>query len=160
MSFTKDEKARGLDPDNIPDESGAALHTGDLVATGLARGETTEVIPPAGKVAEVAKALNDAAEPLGLLPRVQWEGDRFSVPTAVADKAKFGKGVNTVVVPEQGATIAQPTVVHDLGANPDEGSTVVPGSAADDSDDPDDDGDDDTEDKAPRTTRRSHAAKE
>lgn len=128
--YSDDDKARGLDPDNIPDEAGSALHTDAVVGLGLQSGEEeAQVFPPADQIGEVAKALNDAATDLGVLHRVQWQGDHFLVPKEVAEKAKLPKGATETDVPEPAATYAQPTMVRDLGAGEGE-STAVPGSAA------------------------------
>lgn len=133
--YSDDDKARGLDPDNLPDEAGAALHTDAIVSTGLdmSQGkETAQVYPPEGLMSETAQALNDAAQDLygnGGPTRVQWSGDHFAVPLEVADKAKLPKGAVEVEVPAQAATTATPAVVRDAG-NPTQGTQVVPNSAA------------------------------
>jgi hypothetical protein len=133
--YSDDDKARGLDPDNLPDEAGAALHTDAIVSTGLdmSQGkETAQVWPPEGLMSETAQALNDAAQDLygnGGPSRVQWSGDHFAAPLEVVDKAKLPKGAVEVEVPAQAATIATPAVVRDAG-NPDQGTQVVAGSAA------------------------------
>ena len=116
--MTDDQPKQDIDalaaghPDNV---SGAALQTDTPVALGLDRGDTTEVIPPEGKQSEVAEALNDAADDLGMTARVQWVGDRFVVPPEVAEKANLG-GAQTVDIPAQGPTVAEPTRTPDQPA--------------------------------------------
>lgn len=83
-NFTAEDRAAGFDPGNIPEQAGAAPHAqvgGDE--------EYVLVYPPDGRVAETAKALNDAAA--GRESTVQWTGEgAFRVPKSVADAADFG----------------------------------------------------------------------
>lgn len=103
MSYTVEDKTLGLDPKNVPAEAGSALHSDVRVGTGLDDGgDYTLVYPPAGKVAETAKALNDAAE--GREQTVQWTGDSFRVPADVAEAADLPGGDT----PESVQTVAQP----------------------------------------------------
>jgi hypothetical protein len=96
---TADLEARGMVEGKVPDVAGAAPHTDAVTGLGLSGGgDTVQVFPEDGKVAETAKALNDAAEELGVVTRVQWTGDSFDVPAEVADKADLG-GAQTVDVP-------------------------------------------------------------
>lgn len=97
--------ARGEDWDNIPDEPGAAPH----VPLDEGSNETVEVFPPDGKVAETAKALNDAAE--GRESVVKWTGNSFEVPRDVADAANLPDDTQTIDVPEAD-TLPTRTVVE------------------------------------------------
>lgn len=117
MSYTDEDKALGLDPKNVPAEAGSALHSDVRVGTGLDDGgDYTLVYPPEGKVAETAKALNDAAA--GREASVVWTGDSFRVPADVADSADLPGGdtpesVQTVNQPNAGGS-SSPTV-HENG---------------------------------------------
>ena len=131
--YDDDEKARGLDGDNVPDESGAAWHTDADTGLGLGyHGEQAQVFPGEdGDIAATAKALNDAAAELGVTHHVQWQGDHFLVPLEVADKAKLPKGDESVNVPQQGAVYATPTMVRTQDGDADEveGSRAQPTKA-------------------------------
>lgn len=145
MSSAEDKKA-GLDPEHIPSEAGSALHSDVKVGTGLDDGgDYTLVYPPEGKVAETAKALNDAA--VGREALVVWTGDAFRVPADVADAADLGSSGDT---PESVQTVARPAA----GAGDPTGDpTGGEGGEAD----ADDEATDATE--AKRTTRRTTAPK-
>lgn len=108
MTFTADEKARGLDVNHIPAEPGAAAHSDVLVGTGLDDGgDYVLVYPPEGRTAETAKALNDAAA--GEEQVVQWLDGAFRVPARVAEAAKLGAESTKVDVPASGGS-SSPTV--------------------------------------------------
>lgn len=145
MSSAEDKKA-GLDPEHIPSEAGSALHSDVKVGTGLDDGgDYTLVYPPEGKVAETAKALNDAA--VGREALVVWTGDAFRVPADVADAADLGSSGDT---PESVQTVARPAA----GAGDPTGDPT--GDEATEAD-ADDEATDATE--AKRTTRRTTAPK-
>lgn len=145
MSSAEDKKA-GLDPEHIPSEAGSALHSDVKVGTGLDDGgDYTLVYPPEGKVAETAKALNDAA--VGREALVVWTGDAFRVPADVADAADLGSSGDT---PQSVQTVARPAA----GAGDPTGDPT--GDEATEAD-ADDEATDATE--AKRTTRRTTAPK-
>lgn len=138
MSTAEDKKA-GLDPAHLPSQAGSALHSDVKVGTGLDDGgDYTLVYPPAGKTAETAKALNDAA--VGREHLVQWTGDSFRVPADVAEAADFSGGdtpesVQTVNQPNGGGS-SSPTV-HENGfgnttPGPDGNSPAIVTGAGDD----------------------------
>lgn len=146
MSSAEDKKA-GLDPEHIPSEAGSALHSDVKVGTGLDDGgDYTLVYPPEGKVAETAKALNDAA--VGREALVVWTGDAFRVPADVADAADLGSSGDT---PESVQTVARPAA--GAGDDPTGDPTGDEATEAD----ADDEATDATE--AKRTTRRTTAPK-
>lgn len=108
MTYTDDETARGLDPENVPTTPGAAAHSDVPVGTGLDDGgEYALVFPPEGRVAEMARALNDAAD--GEEHLVQWSDGAFRVPKRIADAADLSDSSAAVDLPAAGGS-SSPTV--------------------------------------------------
>lgn len=111
-ALSEEDRAAGLDWENLPTESGAAAHTDVVTGTGLAGdGEYVLVFPAADQIAETAKALNNAA--VGREQLVVWSDGHFRVPRDVAEAADLPGEADAVVEPEPGSTSSL------QGANPD-----------------------------------------
>lgn len=111
--FDSDKAAR----DHDWSVAGSAPHDPNAIIGGTDV-DDVEVFVPEGKTAEVAKALNDAAEEAGLNAAVvRYTDGSFTVPRAVADGADLPDDAQLVAVPPPDVNAAV-TPGHDLDGNP------------------------------------------